>query len=240
MEVPMGNAMVGTAVGYAETLSNAGFDNAKSKLTQAAAYASVPIGKHAYVGGIVAAERASADTNRLGTDTISTFRLSGATHSNRYMATAEAGFRLGLGHWLSLNPRAQLGASRYSLGGFREQGGETALALNGLKVNRIESRIGAKLDGTAKLGSWTVHPQVQADYVRLLAGRRNGMNVSFAAAPDYDFTLPLTNGGSGWAEVKGGVSLSRGAFSLGLSGQATAGHAPISDQRGLVSFDFRF
>jgi hypothetical protein len=41
-------------------------------------------------------------------------------------------------------------------------------------------------------------------------------------------------------EVKGGVELNRGAFSLGFSGQATAGDAPISDQRGLVSFGYRF
>ena len=38
------------------------------------------------------------------------------------MATAEAGFRTGIGHGLSLNPRAQLGYSRYSLGGFHETG----------------------------------------------------------------------------------------------------------------------
>jgi hypothetical protein len=33
------------------------------------------------------------------------------------------------------------------MGGFREQGGETALELNSLKVDRFESRFGAKLDG---------------------------------------------------------------------------------------------
>ena len=156
------------------------------------------------------------------------------------MATAEAGFRTGIGHGLSLNPRAQLGVSHYSLGGFREQGGETALALDDLKVNRIESRIGAKLDGTMMLGKWALRPNLQADYVRLLSGASNGLSVAFAAAPEYSFVLPLTNGGSGWAEVKGGLELTRGAFTIGLSGQATAGDAPISDQRGAVDFTFRF
>jgi hypothetical protein len=240
LEAPMGNDIVGTAIGYAESSSNAGFDEAKSKVTQAAAYASLPIGGGAYVGGVVAAERASTDVNRLGTDTASSFRLSGATRSSRYMATAEAGFRTGIGHGLSLNPRAQLGVSHYSLGGFREQGGETALALDDLKVNRIESRIGAKLDGTMMLGKWTLRPNLQADYVRLLSGASNGLSVAFAAAPEYSFVLPLTNGGSGWAEVKGGLELTRGAFTIGLSGQATAGDAPISDQRGAVDFTFRF
>jgi len=240
VEAPFGKVRLGTAVGYAESLSQAGLDSARSKLTQAAAYASVPLGGNAYFGAVVAAEQARSTSNRIGTDTVSNFRLNGATHSSRYMATAEAGFRTGLGHGLSLNPRAQLGYSRYSLDGFREEGGETALELNSLKVNRLEARFGAKLDGTTQFGSWTVTPQLQADYVRLVSGGRNGLNVSFAAAPDYAFALPLTNGASGWAEVKGGVSMSRGAFTLGLSGQATAGDAPISDQRGLVSFSVKF
>jgi len=240
IEAPFGDTTFGTAVGYAESSTSAGSDVARSKLTQAAVYASHPVGKSAYVGAILAAERASSDSDRLATDTSSMFRLSGASHSSRYMATAEAGFRSDLGHGLSLNPRAQLGYSRYSLGGFHEQGAETALELNSLRINRLEARAGAKLDGMTHIAGWTVRPQVQADYVRLVSGSRGGMNVSFAAAPDYDFALPLTNGGSGWVEVKGGVSATRGAFSLGLSGQATAGDAPISDQRGLVSLGFHF
>jgi hypothetical protein len=240
IEAPFGDVTVGTAIGYAEANTNAGTDRARSKLTQAAAYASMPLGKNAYVGGVLAVERARSGSDRLTTDTVSMFRLSGATHSSRYMATAEAGFRTKLGHALNLTPRAQLGYSHYSLGGFREEGGETALELNSLSVNRLEGRIGAKLDGATHVAGWTVRPAVQADYVRLLSGGRNGLSVSFAAAPDYDFALPLTNGGSGWMEVKGGVELNRGAFSLGFSGQATAGDAPISDQRGLVSFGYRF
>lgn len=240
VEAPFGNAMVGTAVGYAETSSLAGQDQARSKLTQAAVYASVPVGKSAYVGGIVAGEQASSDSDRMATDTASMFRLSGASRSSRYMATAEAGFRTNLGHGLSLNPRAQLGYSHFSMNGFHEEGGETALQLNELKINRLESRFGAKLDGSAHVAGWTVRPEVQADYVRLLSGRRNGMNVSFAAAPDYSFALPLASSGRGWVETKGGVEMSRGAFSVGFSGQATVGSAPYSDQRGLVDFAFKF
>ena len=240
IEAPMGDVMVGTAIGYAETRSTIGQDEAGSKVSQAAAYASMPVGKSAYVGAVVAAERASSDSNRLTTDTTSTFRLSGATHSARYMANLEAGVRKGIGHGLFVTPRAQLGVSHYALGGFRETGGETALALDELKVNRIETRFGAKLDGTAKLGDWAVRPNLSADYVRLLAGADAGLKVAFAAAPDYAFALPLTNGGSGWMELKGGVEMTRGKFSLGLSGQATAGDAPMADQRGAVEMKFRF
>jgi hypothetical protein len=240
LEAPFGKATIGTALGYAEADTMAGQDWAKSKLTQAAAYASLPVGKSAYVGAILAAEQASSASERLTTDTVSMFRLSGATHSTRYMATAEAGFRTGLGLGLSLNPRAQLGYSRYSMGGFHEEGSETALQLNSLNVNRLEGRVGAKLDGTAHVAGWTVTPNLQADYVRLLAGRNNGLQVSFAAARDYSFALPLANGGSGWAEAKGGIQVSRGAFSFGVTGQSTVGSAPISDKRGLVDFAFKF
>jgi subtilase-type serine protease len=240
VEAPFDRVIIGTAVGYAETWANAGLDRAHSKVVQGAAYASLPLGKSGYVGAVLAAERSTSKSDRLTTDTVSMFRLSGAAHSSRYMATAEAGFRSELGHGLSVNPRAQLGYSHYSMGGFHEQGGETALELNGLKVSRMEARFGAKLDGTTQVAGWTVRPQVQADYVRLLAGGHSGLHVSFAAAPDYSFGLPLTNGGSGWMELKGGVEVSRGAFSLGLTGLASAGDAPISDQRGLVSASFRF
>jgi uncharacterized protein with beta-barrel porin domain len=240
IEAPFGDTRIGTAVGYAESTSGANADSARSKLTQAAAYASISLGGNAYVGGIVSAEKANSSSERFATDTVSTFRLAGATHSSRYMATAEAGFRHDIGHGLSLNPRAQLGFSHYALGGFREEGGETALQIDNLNVDRLEARIGAKLDGSTHVAGWTVTPHVQADYVRLFSGGRNGLQVSFAAAPDYAFALPLVGGGSGWAEVKGGVSVNRGAVSLGISGQATAGDAPISDQRGMLSFGYRF
>ena len=240
VELPFGEAKIGTAVGYAEARSNIGSDEARSTVTQAAAYAALPIGKSAYVGGIVAAERARSESNRLATDTVSTFSLSGATRSSRYMATAEAGVRTAIGGGLSLNPRAQVGFSHYSLGGFREEGGETALALDDLTINRIEGRLGARLDGETSFAGWTVRPQVQADYVRLLSGGESGLKVSFAAAPEYAFVLPLTNGGSGWVEAKGGVELTKGRFTLGLSGQATRGDAPITDQRGVVDLTYRF
>src|SRR4029079_13095525 len=65
VEAPFGAVRIGTAVGYAESVSNAGLDSSRSKLTQAAAYASVPLGGNAYFGGIVAAEQARSNSNRL-------------------------------------------------------------------------------------------------------------------------------------------------------------------------------
>ena len=55
-----------------------------------------------------------------------------------------------------------------------------------------------------------------------------------------NFALPLTSGSSGWTEVKGGVEFGRGAFTLGLNGQAAVGNAPIVDQRGAIDLTLRF
>ena len=241
LEMPVGDkAMLGTAVGYAEGTSNANSDRSVSSLRQAAAYGSYALGGGAYLGGIIAGETASADVNRLGYDGVSTLSLTGATRSTRYAAMAEAGWRTGIGRGLALTPRAQLGYSHYSLSGFNEKGGETALRLDDLTVDRVEARFGAKLDGATKLGAWTVRPQIQADYVQLLSGAQSDAVVRFAAAPDVAFALPLTSGGSAWTEVKGGIEFGRGAFTLGLNGQATVGNAPIVDQRGAIDLTVRF
>jgi V8-like Glu-specific endopeptidase len=240
LEVPVGDGVVGSAFGFTEATSLAGTDDASSKVVQASLYGTVSVGKSGYVGAVVAAERARSDSSRLGYDTMSLFRLTGETNSSRYMAAAEAGMRFGLGGGLSLNPRAQLGYSRYALDGYREHGGETALAMDDLNITQLESRLGAKLGGKTMFGAWTLRPQLQADYVRLLSNSANALKLSFAAAPEHGFALPLGGTGSGWMEVKGGVDVSRGAFSLGLSGQATAGDAPIRDQRAAADFTFRF
>ena len=242
LEMPVGDkARLGTAIGFAEGASNANSDRSQSSLRQAATYGSYSLGGGAYLGAVLAAETASADVNRIGYDGVSALSLIGATHSTRYTAMAEAGWRTEIGRGLALTPRAQVGYSHYSLGGFNEKGGgETALQIEDLNVNRLETRFGAKLDGVTKLGAWTVRPQIQADYVRLLSGAGSDATVRFAAAPEIAFALPLTSGGSGWTEVKGGVEFGRGAFTLGLNGQASVGDAPILDQRGAIDVTLRF
>lgn len=241
LEIKVGHkASIGTAVGFAKGRSNANADSGVSRMQQAAAYGAYSLGRGAYVGAVLAAETASADLNRIGHDGVTALSLSGATRSVRYSAMAEAGWRKAIGGGLALTPRAQLGYSHYSLGGFGEKGGETALQLDSLKVNRLDARVGVKLDGTAKLGAWSIRPQLQADYVRLVQAGGNGAMVRFAAAPDVAFALPLTSAGTGWSEMRGGVEMSRGAFTLGLNGQATVGDAPLADQRGAVDLTVRF
>ena len=92
----------------------------------------------------------------------------------------ETGVNLGLGRGLTLTPRAALAYSSYQLGGFEERGGETALQMDDLRLQRLETRLGARLAGTMRMGSWALQPQIQADYVHTLSGANDGMSVRFA------------------------------------------------------------
>ena len=240
LEMPLGDdGAFGTAAGFAEGESSPAGDRNVSRTTMAAAYASMPLGKGFYVGGLVSAESSRASTDRAATDGNQMLRLSGATDATRYSAVAEAGFATGIGRGLTLTPRAQLGYSRYTLGGFTEEGGETALQLEDVTVSRVEARLGARLEGETRFAGVKVVPQLSADYVSLLSGRKMGATVRFAVAPGEAFHLPLAETSAGWAEVRGGVTFGEGPLTLGLSGQHATGGAMI-DQRAQADLRFRF
>ena len=240
LELPIGPAMFGTAVGVAESRSTPGSDLADSRLTQATAYASLPLGGGAYVGAMLSGEVARTETQRLSTDGLSMLSLRGVGKSSRVMGLAELGWREGVGRGLFLTPRVQLGYDRMRLSGFDERGGETALRLDGMTLNRLEGRVGARLDGKASFGEWTLTPAIEADHVRLIDGGRDGMMVRFAAAPDAPIRLPLGMAGDSWSEVKGGLEISRGALTIGLKGETAFGSSPYADQRGAVDLTVRF
>lgn len=240
LEMPLGDkGAFGTAAGIAEGESSPSGDHNRSRTTMAAAYASMPLGDGFYVGGLVAAESSRASLDRQSTDGSAMLRLTGATNATRYSAVAEAGFTTGIGNGLMLTPRAQLGYGHYTLGGFTEEGGETALRLSDVSVSRVEARLGAKLEGKTRIAGVAVMPQLTADYVSLLSGRKMGATVRFAVAPDEAIHLPLNTTGSGWAEFKGGVTFGDGPLTLGLSGQHATGGA-LTDQRAQADISFRF
>jgi uncharacterized protein with beta-barrel porin domain len=241
LETPIGdNAAFGTAVGFAEGESSPGGDSNRSRTSMAAAYAAVDLGDGFYAGALVAAEMSRASIDRQSTDGSSMFTLTGATNATRYSGVIEAGYATGIGRGLTLTPRVQLGYSRYSLNGFDERGGETALKIDDVTVSQLEARLGAKLDGSTSLFGITVKPQLSADYVTLLSGREDGATVRFAAAPDEAIRLPLGYASSGYAEITGGVTFGDGPFQLGLSGQHAVGAGDMSDQRAQADIRFRF
>lgn len=231
---------LGAATGFANGVSIPGTDQARVKTSLAAVYGSYRLGGGAYVGGMASAETSSVELSRTALTGNSAFDLTGATRSQRYTATAEAGVNLGLAKGLTLTPRAQLGYSTYKLDGFRENGGEVALQMDDLKLQKFEARIGAKLAGSMALGSgWSFTPQIQADYVHLLSGADRGLAVRFANAPDYRFLLPLANGGS-YGEVRGGFRLSKGALDFGAGVQANVGNSLLQDNRAIADVSVHF
>jgi uncharacterized protein with beta-barrel porin domain len=234
------NLTIGAATGYANGISIPGNDHAWVKTSQAALYGTYRLGGGAYVGGLASAETSRVSLSRTAQTGNSAFDLTGATHSERYTATAEAGVNLGVAKGLTLTPRAQLGYSSYKLDGFRENGGEAALQMDDLKLQKFEARIGAKLAGSMAVGSgWSFTPQIQADYVHLLSGADKGMAVRFANAPDYRFLLPIANGGS-YAEVRGGFRMSKGKLDFGAGVQANVGNALLQDNRAIADVSVHF
>jgi hypothetical protein len=232
---------VGTAFGIASGFSAPGVDRTEAKTTQVAAYGSYRLGGGAYVGGVASAETSRANFQRNAQTGDAVFDLHGATTSSRYNLMAEAGVNLPVAPGITLTPRAQLGYGRYELGGFRENGGEVALQLDDLKLERVEARMGARLAGSHGLGGgWTLTPQLQGDYVRLLAGSSDGMKVRFANAGDHVFALPLAGGDTSWAEARGGLSVTNGRFAIGAGMETSIGRTDARDSRAVADMTFRF
>ena len=232
---------VGVAFGRAAGRSYVGGDFADSQLNQAAAYGSYQLGGGAYVGFVGAMEMAELETTRSGFDGTNGYQLLGASKMRRISATGEAGVNVGIGKDLMLTPRAQLAYSNTKLEGFNELGGETALAIDDLASEQLEARFGAKLAGSQGIsGKWTLIPQVEADYVRVVDGSNDGLTVRFANAADVPIALPFAGGDTSWGEVKGGIKLTNGQVQFGASFETAIGRDTWRDDRAMADFTVKF
>jgi subtilase-type serine protease len=241
LEVARG-VTLGSAFGYAKSSSIPGADRSKSeiKTAQTAIYGSYQLGGGAYVGGVAAAENSRAWTARFAMTGDAAFDLTGATSASRYNLVAEAGVNINIAHGLTLTPRAQLDYASYHLDGFRETGGEAALQINDLRLQRLESRAGVKIAGATNKDRWSVVPQLQADYVRVIGGANDGIMVSFAKAGEHTFVLPVANGDNEWAELKGGLKLVKGRLAIGAGFDTAVGRSDRRDDRAVADVTIRF
>ena len=232
---------VGTAFGYASGYSAPGAgERSESKTSQAALYGSYQLGGGAYVAGLAAAEMSRTDQQRQTAAGDIAFDLYGAGTSTRYNVMAEAGVNIAAGRGLTLTPRASLAYSSYQFGEFRETGGEAALQIEDLHVQRLEARLGGRLAGSTKLGGWNLVPQLQADLVTALTGANDGMTVRFANVAGHSFVLPVAGGDTMWGEVRGGLRLANGPLEFGLGVESSLGRSDFRDDRALADFTFRF
>ena len=231
---------VGTATGFASATSRPGADRVDSRTLQVAGYATHELGGGAYVGAVGSLEMAHLEQDRIGFDGSNALALTGASDSSRIGVMAEAGKRIALGGGLAVTPRVRLAYDRHALEGFRERGGETALAVDTLVRERLEAKLGFALAGTGDVGGgWRVTPQLQADVARRVAGSGDVITVRFAGAPDAAIALPLADGARTWAEARGALALDNGrvAFTVGAE---TAFGAANRDDRAVAGFTVRF
>ena len=236
-----GKATIGTAAGYSFASSTPGSDRASTRMTQVAAYGAYNLGNGSYAGFMANAESGKVETLRGAAAGLETFALGGATSSQRYGVAAEFGHEVGMGEGFAVTPRVRVGYDRLSLGGFEEAGANAALALDGVTFEKVEARMGFAFAGSRALGGgWSVTPQLQADYVSLLSDRDTGLDVRFAAAPEYSFALPLAGGAGSWGEAKGGVTLTDGTVSFGAGFETTFGEVAGRDDRAMAQFNLRF
>ena len=137
--------------------------------------------------------------------------------------------------------RVALAYSSYHMSGFEETGGgEAAMRLADLRLQRLESRAGARLSGEVRLGRWALRPAIQADLVHTLSGADDGMRVSFAQVPDFAFALPFADGDASWGEVRGGFTLDNGRFGFGAGVETAIGRSGYQDDRAVADFTYRF
>ncbi|HYN45448.1 MAG TPA: autotransporter domain-containing protein [Allosphingosinicella sp.] len=232
---------VGSAFGYAYGFSAPGeAGRTESRMSQVAAYGSYRLGGGAYVAGLASAEISRMSTQRRGATGDASYDLYGATNTSRYDAMVETGINLDVGRGLTLTPRAALAYSSYQLGGFEERGGETALQLDDLRLQRLETRLGARIAGQMRFGRWSLQPQVQVDMVHTLSGANDGMSVRFANIRDFAFTLPFAEGDRSWGEVRGGLTMGDGRFTFGAGVETSIGRAGVRDDRAVADFAIRF
>lgn len=233
-------ASVGIAVGYADGRELTSSGTSRAATSQLAAYGSYKLGGNAYLGGMASMENVEIDTQRAGFDGGTDQRLYGASTMTRYAANAEIGVNLPLGKGMTLTPRAQLGYDLTNLGGYTEQGSQVALRIDGLNTESLSARSGFKLAGShTTMSGWTVTPQLNADYVRRVGGS-DDMTVRFAAADDIGILLPLDQGDTSWAEIRGGLSVARGNLSFGAGFETAIDRQAFRNDRAMVEFGYRF
>ncbi|MBD2840950.1 autotransporter domain-containing protein [Erythrobacter rubeus] len=234
-------ASFGIALGYAEGSELIGSSENRSRTTQVSAYGAYDLGGNAYIGGVTTLETIDLDTQRDGFDGVAARQLNGASSMSRYAVSAEAGVNVPVMKGVTFTPRAQLSYDRLNLGGYQEQGTQTALAIDSLAMESVTARGGFKLAGQHQLrGNWSITPELRADYVRRVAGGNDDLTVRFAAADQVGIVLPLAIGEQSWSEVRGGVSVTNGQFSFGAGFETAIDRNAFRDDRATVEVGFRF
>jgi hypothetical protein len=235
------NLTLGSAFGMVQGRSTLTGAEAETDTSQAVGYGSFRLGGGAYLAGLASFSHSRIGVQRGVSTGLDRFNLNGRTSALTYDLQAEAGITLGVAKGLSLTPRASLRYSANQLRGYRERGSEVALLVDEVNDKRVEARLGASFSGSTQVaGGWTFSPQLSADMVETVAGGKDGLTVRFAEAAGVAFTLPAFSQDRNWAEVRGGLNLSKGPVSLGAAIQSDIGRDDYRDNRAVASMTLQF
>jgi len=237
----------GTTLGLATSFGGGGtglrqsLTYARDDVRQASVYGTQRIGQRGYVGALASAMLAGSTGRRRLALGDAAFDLRGEPTLSSFAMAVESGVRFPIGPALTLTPRAGL---RYSLthsSRYRESGGDAALLVEGSDYAQAETRMGAKLDGSHKLGNgWAFVPRIQFDWVHNLTGRGADLRTRFAAADDYLIELAGVARARNWGELRGGFEITDGTFAFGLTADGSTARSEVGDNRALASFAWRF
>lgn len=242
MEVELtDNLTVGGASAFINGRSNIQGSEAQLITNQAMAYASYRLGGGAYVAGLGSASVTDIETLRLANGGFETAQFGNETRALNYMTGVETGMNIGIARGFELTPRAAVRYSHAEIEGYSEAGSEIALSVDSIRQQRLEGRVGFAFQGERALSnSWSIRPQLSADYVRAISQSGTEMTVRFAQAADVPIVLPGIGTDTSWTEVRGGVSLSRGNLSLTTAFETDIGRQELRDDRAVAELSFRF
>lgn len=231
---------LGSAFGHVDGVSRFSGSETEAVTDQAAFYGSYRLGGGFYAGGLAAVSHTRIGLQRSASAGMID-NLAGETSATTYDMQAELGMNVDTGTGIMLTPRAQLAYRSYNLEGYRERGGELALMVDDINLDRVESRLGVRMSGA--LGSsraWTFTPEIGVDWVNTLAGGADSFNVRFAAAPDLAFALPFAGRDKAWGEIKGGLRLANGPVSFGAGVESSFARSDFRDDRAVMDIAYRF
>ncbi len=235
------NLTLGTAFGFVSGRSNLIGSQAETETSQAIGYGSYRLSRRAYVAGMASVTNTAIGVQRGVSTGLDQFSLNGQTNAMSYDLHLETGMNFGIAKGLTLTPRAAIRYASTDISGFRERGGEAALAIDDIKERRLEGRLGVRMSGSVNAGSgWSFAPELGVDQVQAFSTSGSEIQVRFANVSGFAFALPGLSRDTAWTEVKGGMKLTNGVFSFGAGVESSLGRSDYRDNRAVASVGIKF
>lgn len=242
VERSVGNYTIGLAAGYSRGSANQVGTSAlaDTEVAQTAVYGVYRFDDGVYISGLLGSGSTRSETERRFAAGSLAYQMDGDFRGDIFLASAEAGVNFDFAS-MTITPNLAVRQYSVSMHGYREAGGETALAIDERVYDHAEARLGVRLTGDFAIESgWRLAPSLDLAAVSNLSGDENGVWARFAAAPDVPFYLPGATRDDAWGEVLGGLSLSRGDTSFALQVETSVARDDLYEDRYMARYATRF